>query len=199
MILGGGPARHPAPDQEGACAPRMGCSKHRCHRRAFRNAEDNRRINADGIHHRADIIGTLFESCHGGGAVGQPGAPLVEADQPEHGTQTLNEVRPEREFPVHIQVGHRARGEYQGVCAVAGHLVSDKNIAAFGVTGFRPHPLLRRKDAPDRCGALHTPRRPLIEKCAASRSEVQALRHFAPNDGEDRGAATGKAGGRGII
>jgi hypothetical protein len=51
------------------------------------------------------------------------------------------------------------RGEDQGVCALAAHLVSDKNIAALGVTGFRPHPLLRRRDPPDRCGALYSPRR----------------------------------------
>src|SRR5262249_19244564 len=73
-------------------------------------------------------------------AIGQPVAPLVEADQPEQGTQTLKELGPKGAFPIEIQMREVARGEDEGIRAVAGDLVGDQDIAALGVVGFRPHP-----------------------------------------------------------
>jgi hypothetical protein len=88
-------------------------------------------------HHRAHVVHAVFEVGDARHAVGKPGTPFVEADDPGERGKPRKEMRQARVFPGPVQIGDKTRHEHQIARSASRDLVGDTEIAAFGVTGFR--------------------------------------------------------------
>ena len=69
--------------------------------------------------------------------VGQPGAALVEQDEPRERAQPRHEMGEAGIFPMHFEVGDVARHEHEIDLAVADDLIGNPNVAALRVTRLR--------------------------------------------------------------
>jgi hypothetical protein len=81
------------------------------------------------VHHRAYVLHPLLERGRIGRAVRQPGAALVDEDQPREPGQTPQETRERRLVPAGLEVRHPAQHEDDIDRPAAEHLVGDARIA----------------------------------------------------------------------
>ena len=87
----------------------------------------------DAGHHRANVVGALFEGGHFHWPIGKPGASLVESDQAAKSAEPLEEERTARNLPVEIEVRHGSWRHDQVDGTVARDLVGDQHIVTTGV------------------------------------------------------------------
>lgn len=71
------------------------------------------------------------------GPIGEPGAALVEADEPGEGAEALQEASRPGILPVVLEVGHEARHEDEVERPRPGDLIGDVQVAALRVLGSR--------------------------------------------------------------
>ena len=112
------------------------------HRTTLGIADQGGPLRAGGVHHRQYVVHSGLQVGHTRGPVGHPGTALVEADQPAHAAQPVEEVGVPRIQPVVVQVGDEARHQYQVAIAASGQLVGDAQPVARGV--------VHRQGTPDR-------------------------------------------------
>jgi hypothetical protein len=122
-----------SPSQERVHALRIGCREEARHRAAFGSAKNVCAFDADCVHHRANVVGALFEGGHFHGPIGKPGASLVESDQAAKSAEPLEEERTARNLPVEIEVRHGSWRHDQVDGTVARDLVGDQHIVTTGV------------------------------------------------------------------
>src|SRR4051812_39905702 len=84
------------------------CRVEGCHRRTLRNAQDYGALRAGGVHHGADVVGSLLERGDLLDAVGEPGAALVEEDQAGERGDAVACIREPRVLPEQLDVRDRA-------------------------------------------------------------------------------------------
>jgi hypothetical protein len=111
----------------------MRCREQTCHRATFGGAKKIGALDANSVHHRADIVGVLFKCRHPDGPVGQPGTALVESNQATEAAEPLVEERAARNLPIEIKVRHRPRRHDYIDRPFAPHLVGDQHIVTAGV------------------------------------------------------------------
>jgi hypothetical protein len=87
----------------------------------------------DAGHHRANVVGALFEGGHFHWPIGKPAASLVESDQAAKSAEPLEEERTARNLPVEIEVRHGSWRHDQVDGTVARDLVGDQHIITTSV------------------------------------------------------------------
>jgi hypothetical protein len=132
-----------APDGDQRARPHgMGRREERAHRPALGVPEERRPLGADGVHHRPDVVHPGLEVRQVGHAIREPGAPLVEEDQPREGRQPLEEPAARGLLPEDLEVRHPAGDEDEVPRRIAQHLVGDVDVAAPRVPRRRCHSLI---------------------------------------------------------
>ena len=131
---------------------RAGGGEQQRHRRPLAGPEDRRPAAAGGVHHRAHVVhpGLEVGQMRRVHPVGEPGAALVEVDQPREPRQPPQQPGVARVLPVHLEVRQQPRHEHQVERALPDHLIGDPVVAAPRVACLRqPHdPHLRRSARP---------------------------------------------------
>ena len=134
-------AREGAVEDQRGRALRVGRGEERAHRAALGDAHQRGPLRPDRVHDRADVVHPLLQDrqlVHGH-PVGEPGAALVEDDQPCERREPPAKGRLERIVPGELDVRGPARHEHEVDGPVADHLVGDVDVAALGVPGLRRH------------------------------------------------------------
>ncbi len=129
MIRRSNPARLCAPDQQRIDPLRISRSEKTRHRAAFGDAKNVGALETDIIHHRADVVGALFQCRHFQGPIGKTGAAFVETSQATKFAEPFKEQRALRNFPIEIQMRHRPWRPDHIDRSVPANLISDANIA----------------------------------------------------------------------
>ena len=124
-------------------ALRIGGGEQDAHRPALREPEQRGALGAGGVHHGADVVHALLERRRSGDRVGEPGAALVEQDQPRERGELVEEPGDARVGPLQVQVRDEARHEHEVERPVADDLISDVDVAALRVVGLRRHGRMR--------------------------------------------------------
>ena len=134
--------------QHERCDPlRVGGGHQDRHRAALGVAAQHRAPRTDGVHDREHVVHPRLEVGQPLRPVRHPGAALVEADQPTHRAQPVEEVGVPRVGPVQLQVRDEAGDQHDVQIAAAGDLVGDVQAVADGVAD-RLHSSRRASAAP---------------------------------------------------
>ena len=126
-----GPVQH---ESRGALG--VGGGEEQRHRAALGDAEEGGPLDSDRIHDGPHVVHAVLERVDPGDPVGEPRAPLVEADEPREGAQPLEEVSRPRVLPLVFEMGHEAGDEDEVDRPGARDLVGDVEIAALRVLGL---------------------------------------------------------------
>src|SRR5687768_611306 len=112
--------------------------EHDAHEGALAGGDHRRSITADAIHDYRDVVGPSLEGgdCSDGEQVGEPGAPLVENDDPAK-TREAAEEPLDPGLPPHNVDVPGPRGHEHHVRAAAEHLVADVSLGPLGVERLR--------------------------------------------------------------
>jgi hypothetical protein len=111
--------------------------EHGRHVAAFGDAKQRSALDADGVHHRADIVHAVIERGITAVAIGRAGAAFVEHHDAREGGQARNELGEVGIFPHHLDAADPAGRVDERERRIADHLVGDADIAALGVTRAR--------------------------------------------------------------
>jgi hypothetical protein len=128
------------PVQHGrARALREGRREEHAHRPALRVAEERSRLASGSVHDRADVVHPRLEVGEADVAVGEPGAALVEADEPREGREPVEDARVGGMLAVDLEVREEARDEDEVERPVTRDGVRDVDVAASGVADGLAH------------------------------------------------------------
>lgn len=105
---------------------------------AFGYTHDKRRLEADRVHHRADVIHAFVHAGKGIDLVGHAGAALVEHGHACAAADLAQIAVQSRLVPVVVDMRHESGHEDYVRRAVAKQMVGDVDVAALGITGSRP-------------------------------------------------------------
>ena len=144
LLLGhqaGARAREGAVEDERSRPLRIGRREERAQRPAFRDPEQRGPLRAGRVHHGPHVVHPLLEDrqlVHRH-PIGEPGAALVEKDQPQERREPAEKGGLERVLPGQLEMSDPAGNEDEVDRPVADHLVGDVNVTALGVTSLRNH------------------------------------------------------------
>ena len=125
----------------------VGGREQRRHRAALVRAEHHRALRPHGVEHRAEVLHARLQRGEVRAVIGEPGAALVEEDQPERRRQPLVERPDARGLPRVDQVRDVVGHEHEIDVAVPHHLVGDGGAAGARV---RDVARLHRRIVPSR-------------------------------------------------
>ena len=94
-------------------------------------------LDSDVVHHCADIVRPFLQCRHVHGAIGEAGAAFIEANEPAELAEALEEEGALRDFPIQVEMRHRARRPDHIEGSLARDLVGDANIATARILRFR--------------------------------------------------------------
>ena len=106
--------------------------KKRGKRAALRKSKQRSALDADRVHHSADIVHALVHGRQVRDAVREAGATLVEKDDAAKAAELVQPARQTRFVPIIFEMRDEARRHYQ-VGSLAEYLIGDVDLAAFGV------------------------------------------------------------------
>ena len=160
VVIRPDPRRLRAPQDEAARPLGIRGREDARHAAALGRAEDERALAPRGVHHGADVVGSLFERRRGLRTVAHARPPLVEPDQSSERTQALDQGGRLRDLPEQLQVRDRARGVHEvDRIALARDLIGDHHVAAPRVPrlGTRYHGLTTRLRQDTGASTRHPP------------------------------------------
>ena len=82
------------------------------HWAALRNSDDDRVLASGCVHDGAHVVHTRLEVGEIGRPIRQPGAALVEPDEPAHAAEALEELRRARILPIELEMRDESRHEH---------------------------------------------------------------------------------------
>ncbi len=124
---------------EGRGALRICGSEEDAHRSAFRDSPERRSIDVRSIHDRPHVIHALLKGWNPDRSIGQSRSSLVKGDDAGELAGPSQDAPREGQIPHQLDVRDEPRNEHNIGSSLATDLVSDVNIAAFGVTSPRRH------------------------------------------------------------
>jgi hypothetical protein len=126
-------------EDEGPAPVGVGRGEQHAHRAAVGDAEHGGALAAGGVHDGAHVVHALLERRDAPEPVGEPGAALVEQDEPAEAREPGQEMRQRRIVPGEVDVRDEPRHEDEIERPLAQHLIGDANLAAPGVARVGGH------------------------------------------------------------
>ena len=122
-----------------ASALRVGRGEQRRHSAPLMRRENDCLLRSGGVEHSMQVLHPRLQCRELAAVIGQPGASLVEQDQPKRPRQAQVEVAPTWVLPRKDQVRHETRHVHEVGLAASKYLIGDRRAAIADVAGLRLH------------------------------------------------------------